>query len=67
MVLLFCIVMAMFIPAFAGQKVEFSLKGSSYSKYIIQSFDRPVLRMEWVRLEEGGYMVSGDTSPVDRG
>ncbi len=52
------IFLLLFVTAF-GEVVHFE---NNRWKYTIKRLEKPVLHLSWVRLSEGGYMISGDIS-----
>ncbi len=53
--------------AVSGEVFSFQIKGGIYKNYVLRVFDKPELKMEWLRLKDGGYVVLGSTDAVDKG
>ncbi len=63
---LYVFILSIYGITFAGVVKEKEFKIDSRTKAILKQFDTPVFKMNWVKLNKGGYMVSGDVSPFDK-
>ncbi|RUM59604.1 MAG: hypothetical protein DSY53_02350, partial [Persephonella sp.] len=50
---------------FANVVKEKKFNIDSRTRAILKLYDKPVFKMYWVKLEKGGYLLSGDVYPLD--
>ena len=50
---------------FANVVKERKFNIDSRTRAILKLYDKPIFKMYWVKLEKGGYLLSGDVSPLN--